>query len=246
MVRPRSELRLAGVVLVLAAALLALARAASPKPSASACAGRLIVGTNGNDVLRGGPCNDILEGLGGNDRLYGGPGNDRLYGGPGNDLLVGGPGNDRIVTGPGRDRVVCGAGYDIVYANPEAKVSRDCEVVHRWKTSSPGVSIESGSYSGDGVSFDFSTPAHAISNVKIDFTGSCGGSNTHIEFDDSGPFAVQPGGTFAVDGQESGTTLKLNGALAPGGVATGTYDLQLMVAGVNCDTGNIDWRAQKH
>ena len=47
-----------------------------------------IIGTEGNDILTGGPGADDLRGLGGNDVLEGGPGNDSIDGGAGIDFAV--------------------------------------------------------------------------------------------------------------------------------------------------------------
>jgi len=54
-----------------------------------------IIGTAGNDsFLIGTQGNDTIRGLTGTDRLTGGDGNDRLFGGPGRDTLTGGTGAD--------------------------------------------------------------------------------------------------------------------------------------------------------
>lgn len=62
-----------------------------------------IIGTDGNDnlkgsaiaeILRGGDGDDYLQGLGGDDALYGDAGNDTLSAGSGSDTLDGGEGND--------------------------------------------------------------------------------------------------------------------------------------------------------
>jgi len=47
-----------------------------------------------------------LRGSEGDDLLTGGPGAERLAGGPGNDLLIGGGGRDTLDGGPGDDRIV--------------------------------------------------------------------------------------------------------------------------------------------
>jgi hypothetical protein len=54
-------------------------------------------GTEGDDLLRGGPGADVLLGLGGNDRLAGGGDADVLDGGSGSDDLAGGRGRDAVV-----------------------------------------------------------------------------------------------------------------------------------------------------
>lgn len=114
----------------------------------------LLDGGDGSDELRGAEGDDRLEGWGGDDFLLGGPGDDSLEGGDGSDYVVGGPGRDIISTGAaesladgdagdevsagpgddrigavnrGRDVIRCGPGRDTVHAEPDDRVSRDCE-----------------------------------------------------------------------------------------------------------------------
>lgn len=68
-----------------------------------------ILGSTGNDLLRGGISHDTLEGFAGNDQLDGGWGNDRLDGGTGNDILTGGWGSDTLAGGAGHDTLTGGA-----------------------------------------------------------------------------------------------------------------------------------------
>jgi Ca2+-binding RTX toxin-like protein len=93
------------------------------------CAGitATIVGTTGNDVLRGTPGrdvfvalagNDVVKGLGGGDLFCGGPGVDRLRGGAGNDTLNGNSGPDRLAGGPGSDTLAGNAGDDRLRGGP--------------------------------------------------------------------------------------------------------------------------------
>jgi Ca2+-binding RTX toxin-like protein len=69
-------------------------------------------GTNGKDVIAGLAGNDKLKGLKGNDVLCGGPGKDKLSGGPGKDRLLGDAGRDKLKGGPGNDRLSGGPGKD--------------------------------------------------------------------------------------------------------------------------------------
>jgi hypothetical protein len=233
MVSPRADRRLAGVASVLAAAVLALAGAARTQTLNVAA---LVKGTNGSDVLRGGPRGDILEGLGGNDRLYGRAGPDRLYGGDGDDRLFGGPGADKLAGGPGADRFSCGRGRDVVYTTTAGGVSRDCEIVHRTATPAPG--LLGGTYRGDSVGFQFAAPARTVSHLSIDFNGQCpAGTAARIQIARSGPFPVQPDGTFAVDEQE----VHIKGTIQNGGVSGGTFELQTG----SCDTGTVAWTAKR-
>ena len=94
MVSSRADRRLAGAAFALAAAMLALAGAAWPQSHAPTRTARIVKGTEGHDVLRGGARADILEGLGGNDYLQGRGGGERLDGGEGIDTVDGGAGND--------------------------------------------------------------------------------------------------------------------------------------------------------
>ena len=78
----------------------------SLKPSA--CAGIVlttlvigsgnITGSNGNDLILGGPGMDTINGLDGNDCILGGGGIDTITGGNGNDVCIGGPGVDVFLT----------------------------------------------------------------------------------------------------------------------------------------------------
>lgn len=51
-------------------------------------------GTEGNDLILGGPAADEINGLGGNDCILGGGGDDVINGGDGNDVCIGGPASD--------------------------------------------------------------------------------------------------------------------------------------------------------
>lgn len=86
-------------------------------------AGGQIIGTLGNDILRGTGATDNLMGLAGNDQLIGaggfdwamgGAGQDTLYGNAGNDYLLGNGGNDRVIGGRGNDMLSGGGGQDTV------------------------------------------------------------------------------------------------------------------------------------
>jgi Tol biopolymer transport system component len=68
-----------------------------------------LIGTDGNDIIRGLAGIDWLEGKGGNDVLLGGPGIDWLDGGDGDDILIGGKGIDKLIGGRGADLFVIDA-----------------------------------------------------------------------------------------------------------------------------------------
>lgn len=240
MVSSHADRRLAGVTIVFAAAVLALASAAWTGPHVSSRAARVVRGTEGNDLLRGGPRGDVLEGLGGNDRLYGHGGADRLYGGAGDDRLFGGPGDDKLAGGPGSDRFSCGSGRDIVYTTVAGGVSRDCEIVRR--TATPPAGSVGGVYAGDSVRFRLAADTKSISNLEIDFNGQCpAGTSARIQIARSEGIPVQADGTFALDEPDADVTVKLNGAIQAGGRASGTFELQTST----CDTGTVSWTARR-
>jgi hypothetical protein len=90
-----------------------------------------IVGTPGDDVLRGTKkadviCglggNDTISGLGGNDTIDAGPGNDSVTAGPGSDRVVGGDGNDRVLGDTGRDSIAGQAGDDVMIGGPQLDI----------------------------------------------------------------------------------------------------------------------------
>jgi Ca2+-binding RTX toxin-like protein len=81
-------------------------------------------GTDGNDVLVGGPGDDViiaragddsLDGAGGADLLFGDAGADLLHGGEGADVLAGGDGDDTLHGDAGPDRLWGQSGNDLLY-----------------------------------------------------------------------------------------------------------------------------------
>ena len=68
----------------------------------------IVVGSNGDDTIRGDEAANLLAGMRGDDEITGGGGADTLWGGRGADTLHGGPGPgpNRLTGGPGVDRFV--------------------------------------------------------------------------------------------------------------------------------------------
>jgi Ca2+-binding RTX toxin-like protein len=104
---------IAGVALV-AAALTFIAAAPAEEEDVPRCHGRRaeIIGTDGNDVLRGTPERDVIWGGPGDDEITGSLGNDLICGGGGDDLIHGGRGNDELYGDAGTDRVIGDLGDD--------------------------------------------------------------------------------------------------------------------------------------
>jgi Ca2+-binding RTX toxin-like protein len=82
-----------------------------------------LIGSFGNDTLKGTAApdaiygiegNDTIEGRDGDDTLFGGLGTDTLLGGNGNDQLKGEGGNDTLEGGLGDDRLEGGLGDDLL------------------------------------------------------------------------------------------------------------------------------------
>jgi Ca2+-binding RTX toxin-like protein len=137
-------------------ALVAVPLASEAASAAPKCFGKraTIVGTAGNDKIKGTPKadvivarggNDVIDGLGGKDlicagggadkvragvgadKVSGGYGNDRISGYKGNDKLFGMQGRDQVSGGAGDDRVNGGAGTDRCYAGAGSDTLRKCE-----------------------------------------------------------------------------------------------------------------------
>lgn len=75
-----------------------------------------VIGTEGNESLRGGEGDDTLRGGGGDDTLIGGGGNDLLEAGSGHNHLIGGEGDDTLIGGNGNDTLEGGWGDDLLIA----------------------------------------------------------------------------------------------------------------------------------
>ena len=97
-------------------------------PAKPLCQGRpaTIVGTAGQDVLRGTPRADVIVALDGNDIVRGLRGNDRICAGAGHDRVQGGAGNDRLTGGTGRDMLGGSAGDDRINARDGRRETVRC------------------------------------------------------------------------------------------------------------------------
>ena len=84
--------------------------------------GCTIVGTDGDDVLRGTPGADVICGLGGDDTIVGLGGDDVIWGGAGDDVMVGRGGDDVIWGGAGDDTISGGDGDDRLFGEAGADV----------------------------------------------------------------------------------------------------------------------------
>jgi Ca2+-binding RTX toxin-like protein len=128
--RVNNALRCVGVLVLTASGGVGASLAASAPAGATSVGGQkcTIVGTPGNDVLRGTSHHDVICGLGGNDILMGGGGNDTLIGGPGNDTLIGGGGDDTLRGGPGVDTASYRDHNTAVVASLGSGVERDSAI----------------------------------------------------------------------------------------------------------------------
>jgi Ca2+-binding RTX toxin-like protein len=83
------------------------------------CHGRVatIVGTPGDDFLRGTKRADVIAGQGGDDGIRGGGGNDVICGGAGLDDIRGGNGDNRLLGGAGNDAIRARGGNDFIAGN---------------------------------------------------------------------------------------------------------------------------------
>jgi Ca2+-binding RTX toxin-like protein len=81
-------------------------------PEPVRCRGKkaTIVGSQGDDPLKGTKGRDVIAALGGRDTVTGGGGNDIVCGGAGNDILQGAAGRDQLYGELGKDRLRGGGG----------------------------------------------------------------------------------------------------------------------------------------
>jgi Ca2+-binding RTX toxin-like protein len=115
-------------------AFLAVGRAAAgDQPQLLQCLERIptVVGTPGDDELRGTVADDVIVGLGGDDVIAGREGHDVICGGDGNDRIAGGAGlfeSDVISGDAGDDLIAVGSTASVaVYSSSPAAVEIDLE-----------------------------------------------------------------------------------------------------------------------
>ena len=131
------------IVLVLVAAVLSAFYAVGSSAAAPPCTR---IGTDGRNVIAGGPGRDVICARAGNDYVHANGGPDLVRGGSGNDVLVGGRGRDTVRGHGGQDRIFLvdgrggglaagGRGRDVCFVDRGDRV-RSCEEIHR------GISVE--------------------------------------------------------------------------------------------------------
>ena len=74
-------------------------------------ANNLILGTSGNDTIKGKKGNDCIVGGGGDDTIDGKQGDDVILGGDGDDTIDGGKDNDICYGNNGTDTLTCETEY---------------------------------------------------------------------------------------------------------------------------------------
>ncbi len=149
------------------------------------CHGRQaeIVGTDGDDELRGTPERDVIWGGGGADSIHGSLGNDLLCGGPGADLVHGGRGNDEVDGGAGDgDRAIGDLGDDKVLGgtgdSDEAAGSLGIDTV----SGGPGdFDFVHGDYGYDRM--DGGPGQHDIASFATDVAAVKGGGGVKVSLD---------------------------------------------------------------
>jgi hypothetical protein len=107
-----------------------------------------ILGTSGNDNLRGGDGPDLINGRQGSDRVDGGGGDDKLFIGPGVDALSGGAGADTFKVLPGNTEVDLLIDFNIrdgdridisaIDANPQVKGNQAFAFIGEDEFTAPG------------------------------------------------------------------------------------------------------------
>jgi len=114
-------------VLIVGAGVSLVPTTAQAGPPAHLCRGHraTIVGTPGDEVLRGTARRDVIAARGGADRILGLGGNDLICAGPGADVVHAGGGNDVVLAGRGPDVVTGNQGDDRVSAGPRLEQGTD-------------------------------------------------------------------------------------------------------------------------
>lgn len=139
---------------------------------------RVLVGTEGDDVIDGTDRNDTISSYGGNDTIHGNGGNDTIEAGGGDDTAFGGNGSDYLEGGLGMNTLDGGNGYDWV-SYDEAGAGVTINLMEGTAGSAAGISdmlfdIEAawGSNFGDAIYLNASGIAYGMRGNDMLYAGS--------------------------------------------------------------------------
>lgn len=81
---------------------------------------RIVGNATGTDLLLGADGNDIIKTKGGDDTVYGGDGDDKIIGDAGDEIFYGGDGGDIAIGNSGTDTIYGQGGNDFLYGGRDA------------------------------------------------------------------------------------------------------------------------------
>jgi Ca2+-binding RTX toxin-like protein len=195
-----------------------------------------IIGSGGNDIIRGDGAANELTGLGGNDTLAGRDGDDTLFGDgdnqdgflqdfevPGNDTLDGGEGNDQLFGQGGNDTLIGGSGVNVLDG---------------------GDGVDTASYATAVTAVSVALTANNSSGFALHFGTNTGDSLVSIENVTGSSFGdgiIGSSGANVIDGGGGNDTLSGRGGADTliGGAGTDTATYSTSSASVTVSLGHV-------
>jgi VCBS repeat-containing protein len=174
-------------------------------------------GTNGDDMLIGGPGPDTLTGLDGNDVIVGNGGADVLSGGNGNDSVSGNEGDDTILGGLGTDTLDGGPGTDTLLL-PQLVPQNNVAVTI-------SINLVTGTYTVNNVSF----------GTLVDIENVVGAGNSLFVTGTAGPNYLYSGSGGSLTGGDGNDTLDAGGSTLGVSLNGGIGD-DLLISGPGNDS----------
>ena len=134
-----------------------------------------VIGSEGNDVIRGSGAANVLDGRGGNDEIRGQGGDDRVLGGNGNDKLFGGFGRDVYQGGAGND--VLDAGNESTTEGDDFSGGSGADTI-TYASRSVGVRVQLDDLANDGFTDGTHGAGVELDNVRSDIETVIGTSGS--------------------------------------------------------------------
>ncbi len=191
---------------------------------------------------------EILVGTSGNDYIKGDANANELYGGVGDDTLDGGSGNDKLFGGSGNDTIISSGGNNIIDGGDHTTGIGDW-VWYNQKLMALNINMNSTDINGY-ASANFGAESDKLINIEnikgtilADFIGGNNSNNILDAYMGDGNTLVGSGGDDTLLGSSNGNDIFKAGILLSDGTIVDGDDGNNLINGVGGTSNTVDYSA---